>query len=119
LTQFAGVSINPHPYKKALLSKAEHFCQFRGACKNCSSELFFWSFERVILIFSAIFWYCMITRQLIVKKKFGLTTPKIAKKNSEEQFLQAPRNWQKCLALEDAAVCSSREHWVEGRRQKI
>jgi hypothetical protein len=37
-------------------SKAEQLCQFRGACKNCSSELFFWSFERLIWIFSAIFW---------------------------------------------------------------
>jgi hypothetical protein len=49
-------------------AKAEHFSQFREAFKNCSSELFFWPFERLILIFSAIFWYCMITRQLIVKK---------------------------------------------------
>jgi hypothetical protein len=48
--------------------KAEHFSQFREAFKNCSSELFFWPFERLILIFSAIFWYCMITRQLIVEK---------------------------------------------------
>jgi hypothetical protein len=40
---------------------------------------FFWPFERLLLIFSAIFWYCMITRQLIVKK-CQLTTPEIAKK---------------------------------------
>jgi hypothetical protein len=41
---------------------------------------FFGPFERLILIFSAIVWYCMITRQLIVKKKCQLTTPEIAKK---------------------------------------
>jgi hypothetical protein len=27
------------------LAKAEHFCQFWGACKNCSSELFFGRFK--------------------------------------------------------------------------
>jgi hypothetical protein len=41
----------------------------------------------------------MITRQLIVKKKFDLLRPKKQKKSSDEQFLQAPRNWQKCSAL--------------------
>jgi hypothetical protein len=50
-----------------LTTKAEHFSQFREALKNWSSELFFWQFERLILIYSFIFWYCMITRQLIVK----------------------------------------------------
>jgi hypothetical protein len=54
-------------------TKAEHFSQFREAFKNCSSELFFGPFERLILIFSAIFWYCMITRQLIVKKNISST----------------------------------------------
>jgi hypothetical protein len=32
-------------------------------------------------------------------KKIRLTTPEIAKKSSDEQFLQAPRNWEKCSAL--------------------
>jgi hypothetical protein len=49
-------------------TKAEHFSQFQEAFKNCSSELFFGPFERLILIFSAIFWFCMITKQLLVKK---------------------------------------------------
>jgi hypothetical protein len=80
--------------------KAEHFCQFRGTCKNCSSELFFLSFKRLIWIFSAIFWYCMITRQLIVKH-FLIYYARNSKKKfrRDELFLQAPRNWQKCSAL--------------------
>jgi hypothetical protein len=85
--------------------KAEHFCQFRGACKNCSSELFFWSFERIIWIFSAIFWYCIITRQLIVNFLL-IYYAQNSKKSSDEQFLQAPRNWQKCSALARCCIAS-------------
>jgi hypothetical protein len=29
-------------------SKAEHFCQFQGACKSCSSELFFFAISGVV-----------------------------------------------------------------------
>jgi hypothetical protein len=81
------------------ICKAEHFCQVREAFKNCSLELFFWPFETLILIFSAIFWYCMITRQLIVKK-CRLTTPEMAKKKFRWAIFEVSRNWQKCSALE-------------------
>jgi hypothetical protein len=70
----------------------------RGVGAN-SCNLFFWSFERLIWIFSAIFWYCMITRQLIDKHFLIYYARNSKKKSSDEQFLQAPRNWQKCSAL--------------------
>jgi hypothetical protein len=34
------------PLAKELGNKAKHFCQFPGACKNCSLELFFCYFGR-------------------------------------------------------------------------
>jgi hypothetical protein len=43
----------------------------------------------------------MITRQLIVKKCL-INYARNSKKNSNEQFLQASRNWEKCSALDIA-----------------
>jgi hypothetical protein len=51
--------------------------------------------ECIFLTFSAIFCYCTITRQLIVKK-CRLTRPEITFRG---QFSKPSRIWQSCLAL--------------------
>jgi hypothetical protein len=54
-----------HDFYRQILCKTIIFSkQF----ERTLGTIFFGPFERIILIFSAIFWYCMITWQLIVKK---------------------------------------------------
>jgi hypothetical protein len=62
--------------QKPTLVKLNTFPNFETPSKIAHRNFFFVPFERLILIFSAIFWYCMITRQLIVKKNVDLLRPK-------------------------------------------
>jgi hypothetical protein len=83
--------------------KAEH-CPISRELQKLLIGTFFWPFKRLILIFSAIFWYCMITRQLIVQKMSINYARNNKKKSSDEQFLKASRNWEKCLALDPNVI---------------
>jgi hypothetical protein len=71
--------------------------KIREGFKNSPSELF-WPFEWLMLTFSAIFCYCMITRKLIVKK-FRLTTPKIAKKKFRWTIFEALSNLRELFSF--------------------
>jgi hypothetical protein len=66
--QVVVVHLNPTVDGRLLSFGHSHRLDVRESRSTPSTELFFGPFERSIFIFSAIFWYCMITRQLIVKK---------------------------------------------------
>jgi hypothetical protein len=75
-----------------------HFSQFRDACKNCSSELFFAISGVVNQVFLTICCLVIIQYQKMAEK-IQINLLNDQKKSSDEQFLHASRNWEKCSAL--------------------
>jgi hypothetical protein len=49
-------------------SKAEQLCQIREGFENCPRNFFWGRLKCYYFTFSGFFYYCTITRQLIVKK---------------------------------------------------
>jgi hypothetical protein len=76
-------------YYKSALKLLTTFPISRGLRKLSSEQFqFIWPFERLFLTFSAIFCYCMITRQQIVEKMPINNARKSPPKKSEDNFLR-------------------------------